>query len=399
MDVTFNVPDHGGAVILGARVLFPEDLYPYPHATMIHDWEAAHYATGHDEIGGWNYPDARGVLVTPSYVRISPGLHNWPEISTARHIDIQLLLSVEPGYTDKYGEKIDISLSGTSLSNSVTVTAAYVKDPVEVYVEPVEIPITNNTAFIREIDDIIIRETDFGALRQGEEIWVYVVGPRAGEIDFTADMIAKVNTGESGLRLTRGNVLRNRRSDSRISGGVRYTVEARSHEFGNNNAGEIIITGGRITGPVSPGAAYKVVISGPAIAANQYTVYENKPNADANTLIEARNISWRLFDSEAYEKDVFNWTNAINYGLVIPASERPANCNGEPTIADVVRLLEWLDPVRRPNVSINPPASIVAYDPTDPNRTEPTIADVVRLLEWLDPVRRPNVILGPPSQP
>jgi uncharacterized repeat protein (TIGR02543 family) len=86
------------------------------------------------------------------------------------------------------------------------------------------------------------------------------------------------------------------------------------------------------------------------------------------------------------------------YGLVIPASERPTNCNGEPTIADVVRLLEWLDPIRRPNVNINHPASVVAFGPGDPDRTEPTIADVVRLLEWLDPVRRPDVILGPLPQ-
>jgi len=39
------------------------------------------------------------------------------------------------------------------------------------------------------------------------------------------------------------------------------------------------------------------------------------------------------------------------------------------------------------------------YDSADPDRAEPNIADVVRLLEWLDPVRRPNVVLGPPPQP
>jgi hypothetical protein len=91
-------------------------------------------------------------------------------------------------------------------------------------------------------------------------------------------------------------------------------------------------------------------------------------------------------------------SDGLTYGLVIPPNERPAECNGEPTIADVVRLLEYLDPIRRPNVSINPPAAITAYDPADPDRTEPNISDVVRLLEWLDPVRRPNVILGPPPQ-
>jgi hypothetical protein len=90
-------------------------------------------------------------------------------------------------------------------------------------------------------------------------------------------------------------------------------------------------------------------------------------------------------------------SDGLIYGLVIPINERPADCNGEPTIADVVRLLEWLDPIRRPNVSINLPASMVVYDSTDPDRAEPTIADAVRLLEWLDPIRRPNVILGPPS--
>jgi hypothetical protein len=87
-------------------------------------------------------------------------------------------------------------------------------------------------------------------------------------------------------------------------------------------------------------------------------------------------------------------SDGLIYGLVIPINERPAGCNGEPTIADVVRLLEWLDPIRRPGVSINLKASITAYDPADPDRTEPNISDAVRLLEWLDPVRRPNVILG-----
>jgi hypothetical protein len=118
-------------------------------------------------------------------------------------------------------------------------------------------------------------------------------------------------------------------------------------------------------------------------------VIGNPKSPDTSFFMPNGNISVRAIFSVATEND-------IPFGLVIPANERPADCNGEPTIADVIRLREWLDPVRRPYVNINLPASIVAFDPQDPDRTEPTIADVVRLLEWLDPVRRPNVVLGPP---
>jgi len=348
MEATFSVPDHGGAKIMGVQVLMPRaNFQGYPYETRPNDWENAGYAAGHDIIGGWNYASARGVLVTPEYVRFTPGWQGWEERTALRHVDMRFLLSVEPGYEHKYGEDIEITVTGPAVAQLVgsnSVVAALARDPITLDMDVADITIVDNNAYnvaVREIEDIVIREADFGQLRKGDELWVYVVGARANEVEFTADMVAEVNTDESGLILTRGSVLRHRWSNSWVNG-IRFTVEERSHDRAsrnNSDVGEVIITGGRITGPVYPGVNYEIVVSGTAVAANQYSVFENRRgSATLSSYDAARNASWRLFDTEPYATPAFEFDLE---GSTPPPVEIEVILPPAATVSQSLTLNEW----------------------------------------------------------
>jgi len=319
MDITFSVPDHGGAVIIGASVAIPDTNWPYTHNNgQYYNLSDGDGEPDRNTRGVWNYADARGVLVTPNYVRITPALQNWAERAGLRNIDIRFQLSLEPGYEDKHGPDVDITVTGPSVANllgSNVVTAMTVMDPITVDVDMTPLTVTDSSTYnvaVRDIGEIVIRETEYGRLRKGDDIWVYVIGARANEVEFTADIVATVNTAESGLVLTRGSTLRHRWSNSWING-IRFTVEERSHERAsrdNNELGEIIITGGKITGPVYPGAEYEVVVSGNNVANSNYTVFENRQFTSIGTVdsfIDSRSRSWRLFDSEPYQEAAFEY--------------------------------------------------------------------------------------------
>jgi len=352
MDVTFRPgPEDAGLVIIGAQVQMPDMNYPYNASDAVYYnlsrddelWNTNLGSPDRETLGLWNHPDARGVLVTPNYVRVTPGLQNWHERATTRHIDVRLQLSIEPGYWHKYGDVIEITVDGPSTVHVIdkTVVAAHVMDPITVEVEPADITIVDNTAYnvaVREINDIIITEDNFGMLRQGDDIWVYVIGARANEVEFTTDPVAEVNTDESGLKLSRGSVLRHRWSNSWVNG-MRFTVEERSHDRAGRVPGEIVITGGKITGPVYPGVEYQVVVSGEAVAANDYTVWENR--RAGNTLQEydrARLRGWRFFDENppyavpAFEYDV--------EGSAPPPDDSPAVAPPA-TVSQSLTLNEW----------------------------------------------------------
>jgi len=192
-------------------------------------------------------------------------------------------------------------------------TAALARDPITLNMELSDVVIDNNNSYnvaVRNIDDIVITETGYGKLRKGDELWVYVTGARANEVEFATDFVAEVNTEDSGLKLTRGSVLRHRWSNSWVNG-VRFTVEEVSRERAsrsNSTYGEIVITGGAITGPVYPGVEYEVVVSGSAVAANNYTVFENRrESSQIASYDESRIRSWRLFDSEPYSTAAFEY--------------------------------------------------------------------------------------------
>jgi len=314
MDVTFHMPEHGGAIIMGAEVILPytqfagDDTIPY--TTWTQDWEPGRYAPGHGEVGGWNFPDARGVLTTPNYVRITPAFQHWTERTSLREMRIRFLVSIEPGYEHKYGSDLEVLVTGSSLAHlygNDTVVPARIFDPITVDMDFDTVIIEDNRAYnvaSHELAEIVIRETNYGMLRKESELWVYVVGARANELEFTADPVAIVNTEDSGLKLTRGSILRHRWSNSWVNG-MRWTVEERSFERASRNnpdLGEVVIVGGKVSGPVYPGVpSYEVVVSGSSVAANNYTVFENRRGSSTMTSYDlARNYSWRLFDAEPY---------------------------------------------------------------------------------------------------
>jgi hypothetical protein len=325
-DATFSVPDHGGAVIMGAEVRFSPGTYPYATGSASQRYNF-YSQVGTNELGSWNFPDQHGVLRTPHYVRVNPPLQNFTERTQLRNIDVRFQVSLEPGYEHKHGEELVITVSGPStqlIFGEKEVVAAIVRDPITLFMDTTDVTISNNNAYnvaVRDIEPIIITETGFGALNKGDELWIYVTGARANEVEFTADFVADVNTEDSGLRLTRGSVLRHRWSNSWVNG-IRYTVEERSFDRPsrpNNAPGEIAIVGGKITGPVYPGVEYEIVVSGNAVAANQYSVFENHrfsvtsggitPGNELmlSTFDIARRVSWRLFDTEPYSAPAFEY--------------------------------------------------------------------------------------------
>jgi len=345
IDATFHMPEHGGAVILGAEVLFPENYYTGLQQTGANDWESSKYAPANNELGSWNYHDVRGVLCTPNYLEIKPGLMGYNERSVTRFVDVRFAIATEPGYEDKYGPEVEVTVTGNSTTNLYddnVVVAAYVHDPITVDMDVADVEVSGINMYnvaVREIEPIVIRETDYGMLRKGDELWVYVTGARANEVEFTADLVPEVNTEDSGLKLTRGSVLRHRWSNSWVNG-IRYTIEERSHERGSrvaSDVGEVIITGGLITGPVYPGVRYEVVVSGTAVGANNYTVHENRRESSTLTSYDwSRVNSWRLFDSSPYSVDAFEF-----FEEEIPDAPPEPEPEPQPTVSQSLTLNEF----------------------------------------------------------
>jgi len=290
---------------------------------------------------GDQFADDWGILVTPRYVRVTPALQNMAaDRWSSRYVDIRLDLAIEPGYEWKYPDgEIEVTVTGGSVSHlagSPTVVAAYAKDPITLDVEPIEISVSDAATYNvarYEIGDITITETDFARLQRGEDLWVYVIGARASEVEFSCDLNAIVNTEDSGLELEVGRIITP--WGSNLIHGVSFTIKQQSRDQNNRytEPGVITITGGVITGPVYPGVNYEVVVSGSAVAGTNYTVA-----ASRYTTTTAQNERWRFFDAEPYRADAFSYDSATSAAPPSDTAAPPAAAPPAVIITDTLNL-------------------------------------------------------------
>jgi hypothetical protein len=353
MDVTFSVPE--GVTIQRANVIMPDIA---SGAGALGTTNGINFDVGTDALGSWNYASVHGILATPNYVRITPPLQNWGDRTLSRYVEVRLVVSIEAGFEWKYPNgEIEVTVSGPSVANlpgSHSVVAGIAADPVSVAIDggAIEIPIPDNRFYnvnSFEIGDIVITEAGFGRLAKGQELWIYVVGNRAHEVQFTADANADVNTAESGMVVARGRVLdrvtMNHAHNVGLSG-MRYVIEEVSRErasVAGNEPGVITITGARITGPVFPGVDYKIVVSGNAIAKNDSLVAQT-----AGAVLPGPNGGqrWTWYDSNPYQEDafIFDESSAAPPPAEAPAPE-PTPAPAPELVAQTLILNEWSPPI------------------------------------------------------
>jgi len=290
IDVTFTVDE--GVKIQRARILYNTN---YP---------TRKYGDG----DGWTWYDVtedfvpkNGVLVKNDYVKYTSPLQNKEDLGKLRHLYLQLEVSVEAGYEWKYEtQNITVTAKGGSLSNlegDDFVVPALAVDPILPPDVDITDIITNNTSYYadKEVGSITITEQNVGALKRDSYIWLYVVGARTSDVELYADVVAETNNKESGLELARGSSIKQAAGNLSYVG-MSYKV---THESNKKDVpGEIIVNNVSIRGWIYPEVDYRVVISGSAVAENDYLVYHT-----ANSSVSAAQEEI-LFDAPPYESSL-----------------------------------------------------------------------------------------------
>jgi hypothetical protein len=379
LDVTFSVPDHGGAIIQGVQIHFSWQGDPQAWRTPagFGTWDAPGVGNlNTQQVGGVNFRDADGVLVTPNSVSIQ-GTRGFNENRfTTRHIDIRFDLAIEAGYEDKHGDELGITVSGTSLANlPLDQRVAFpitIHDPILVDVEPTMVAITSNTGYhvaVQDVDDIFVEETDFGMLKKGEDIWLYVIGARASEVELSVSPIAITNYEESGLKLTRGTRLESYWGSGNING-FRFVVEEQSQDRTNVDRvpGIITFTDVKITGPVYPGVNYQIVVSGNAVAKTDRWVFERNIQRPDQSWVNANN--WRLFYDAPYARDAFEFDVEASAPpeqepiIVLVPAETPADTTPAAPVAVIASQSLTLNEWSRNMYGVEKPFMMVQVSPT-----------------------------------
>jgi len=240
-------------------------------------------------------PTAEGILVKPDYIQFIPHLQNWNDRTLLRWVDIELVLSIEAGYEHKYGPELWVYAQGPSLANLAEnnreVLVANVYDPVQVSIDESAVTVSNfayNTNSYA-IGDVLIEERKAHDLKKGDNIWVYIRGNREFDVDFTSNPYAIVDDA-SGLQLRKGTAIRHRWGNSWVVG-MSFEIETESSKA----PAVITLTECAVIGTVYPDVVYDVVVSGEAVARNDFYVYEDWLGAEA-----ARDYNWWLFDYPPY---------------------------------------------------------------------------------------------------
>jgi hypothetical protein len=332
IDVVFRVPE---GVKIQAANLHLQDLIGSNRAA---------YAAGRHQNFPVNLenhmPTNEGVLVKPDSVRVSTRLST--HSNTRRNLlYVQLSLSIEPGFEWKNGGDglIEITAQGGSLSNLIQfgepVGAAYANDPIALMDDDVIFITTTNTAYYTDrydVGSVTIVENPAARLRRGDELWIYAIGGRQYDIELTANPEATISRfgdnnrlgdptsqqgnviTQRGLELSRG-VKMTHRFGSNYFVGMRYTVLRESPD----GLAEITFEDVLITGNIYPNVEYNVVISGNAVARNDFYVY------DVATENYNRTMEQLLFFDPPYERPLFDFegTDATRPGGTEWGDEAP----------------------------------------------------------------------------
>jgi hypothetical protein len=339
IDATFTVDE--GVKINRAELFLEDSLEGYKQGNGSDDDNNV-YAVSLKNFEGNYMPTNEGVLLKPDSLRVTIPLQNQTDIKTARLLEVQLWVSIEAGYEWKYGTTdLNVHASGNSLTNMPSdqgsVVAGKVADPIILSVDTVVPVITNNTAYyagdeLTEVGEITVTETAAGNLVRGEELWVYAIGGRVNDVEVLCDPQAVVDSA-SGLQLSQGRPTRHSYANTLYEGMV-FTV---THESRNNPA-TITFTGVKLLGYIYPEVDYQVVVSGNAIAENDYLVFEEAKGNTVSVIEEQLLFSNAPYNSSFYSFDDVdtNIPGGTGYADAPAATDPAAPVEQPPVVAPYV---------------------------------------------------------------
>jgi len=272
-------------------------------------------------------------FVAPNVVTIA---NNLPVGRVARNLNIRFELSVEAGFAAANNtDEINVEISGlgvTLLADADrTQTVATVWDPITLSgVEPIQmLPFVGREQNIIHTsigDEIVIEETRPGALRLGEELWIFVAQRYGiGHPLFISRGTTVI--GEAGFGLT---VTETR--DIGASRGIRLEVTSIS----SGEAGRITLSGTELFGHVYQGEVYYFVVTGNAVAANHTWVAGNVPGAWANVPYGQYVIEYVAVDDPATPTPTPEPTPGPRANSIAGHTFSPTNMVGEPPAPEMI---------------------------------------------------------------
>jgi len=220
-------------------------------------------------------------------------------------LEIRFWLSLEAGYEWKYGDGVYVTISGGGVSN---LQDEYRRVRVGNAVDPIQTNVTGGTFPVLEVEtgrlynivgrtalsDVEIDIIDPNAFRMGQELWVYVTSDvlaRAGDVSLAG--IPTINVEGSTLRFDSGRFVQ-----TQVVGGntaVAFTV-IRTATAGDEPVATI--SNLAVEGSVFPGINYQIVVTGPSIANNEQSIFDQfMGNAHGGVL---RHMNRGVFTSLPY---------------------------------------------------------------------------------------------------
>jgi hypothetical protein len=209
----------------------------------------------------WNYSGGRARL-TPSTLQLFLPVSGNANRLHLYHLEVEFYLSIRAGYEHLIGEEIEVGVRGAAIRNNLpeaerSAVIAYARDPITVTrVNPV-VQANVGTAVHTpvetvQISDILISETEVGALRRGELIRVEAVALPYGVVG-TSNLRNSVVTADpiSGMEI---------RVTPDAHNGFVIEITRESH---GNTPGTITIANNTFMSVIIPGVDYLVSVATP----------------------------------------------------------------------------------------------------------------------------------------
>jgi hypothetical protein len=291
-----------------------------------------------------DYTNNAGITVNTKEVRIDPLLTYYTNVNQRREIEVQLQVSVEAGYVGKgYDPALMLALEGTNDYSVDEILVANISDPITVTIEdqPESVAVEGAyDAWQSPVGNVIITENKAGALAHNTELWMYVTGGRQIDLNLEANPVAEINTEVSGFQLYNGQTLHHSYGNFFLNG-MRYNVQRPSGLGNTTEAAEIIISDVEITGQLYPSAEYQIVVSGNAVADNDYTVWTNESalvaplaNPSSQFVTDRTRAQSGIFDEAPYAIEAIKWDDTTGpTSEPAPVEEPPVVVAPEPTPA------------------------------------------------------------------
>jgi hypothetical protein len=266
IDFTF---EQAGVRILGARISGGNNAAGNNVINNFHGW----LGTNEQRFSAHQ----ANIQIDPYQLSVNMPLQGVANPNQPASLEVTFYLSVESDFVEKYGNQIDVTVSGLGVealpAAERTIPVAYVQDPISVSVPGgVTTVATDAThSFVNEdLSNVVVTVNDPSILTQGSQIWLYLIRPNGGltDVHLNAGVTATV-AGDTGLQL--GSALTfNHPHQSFQRHGVAFQVNRPVNT--NVDSVEITFSNLGVNGQIIAGMEYQLVVSGTQISQNDETV-------------------------------------------------------------------------------------------------------------------------------